>query len=37
MALVIAGVIGQLWMYPLMSMTHSLIDLLLTPVRALLF
>ena len=37
MALVIAGVIGQLWMYPLMSMTHALIDLLLTPVRALLF
>ena len=37
MALVIAGVIGQLWMYPLMSLTHSLIDLLLTPVRALLF
>lgn len=37
MALVIAGVIGQLWMYPLMSVTHSLIDLLLTPVRALLF
>jgi Zn-dependent protease len=37
MALVIAGVIGQLWMYPLMSMTHSLIDLLLTPARALLF
>jgi Zn-dependent protease len=37
MALVIADVIGQLWMYPLMSMTHSLIDLLLAPVRALLF
>lgn len=37
MALVIAGVIGQLWMYPLMGITHTLIDLLLTPVRALLF
>ena len=37
MALVITGVVGSLWMYPLMSLTHSAIDLLLTPLRALLF
>jgi Zn-dependent protease len=37
MALVIMGVIGSLWMYPLMGLTNSLIELLLTPVRALLF
>jgi Zn-dependent protease len=37
MALVIMGVIGSLWMYPLMGLTNSLIELLLTPLRALLF
>ncbi|MFP8777035.1 site-2 protease family protein [Hydrogenophaga sp. RWCD_12] len=37
MALVVMGVIGSLWMYPLMSVTRALIDLLLTPLRALLF
>ena len=37
MGLVIMGVIGSLWMYPLMGLTNSLIELLLTPVRALLF
>jgi Zn-dependent protease len=37
MALVISGVVGSLWMYPLMGLTHTAIDLLLTPVRALLF
>ena len=36
-ALVITGVVGSLWMYPLMSLTHSAIDFLLTPLRALLF
>jgi Zn-dependent protease len=37
MGLVITGVIGSFWMYPLMRVTKSLIDLVLTPVRALLF
>ena len=37
MALVVMGVIGSLWMYPLMSVTSGLIDLLLTPLRVLLF
>jgi Zn-dependent protease len=37
MGLVIMGVIGSLWMYPLMGLTNSLIELLLTPLRALLF
>ncbi len=37
MALVISGVVGNLWLRPLMAVTGSLIDLLLTPVRALLF
>jgi Zn-dependent protease len=37
MALVIMGVIGSFWMYPLMGVTNSFIELLLTPLRALLF
>ena len=37
MALVITGVVGSLWMYPLMGFTQSAIELLLTPLRALLF
>ncbi|MFC7459979.1 site-2 protease family protein [Hydrogenophaga defluvii] len=37
MALVISGVVGSLWLRPLMAVTGSAIDLLLTPVRALLF
>lgn len=37
MALVVTGVIGSLWMLPLMKLTSALIDLLLTPLRALLF
>lgn len=37
MALVVMGVIGSLWMLPLMRVTNSLIELLLTPLRALLF
>lgn len=37
MALVISGVVGSLWMFPLMGFTHGAIDLLLTPLRALLF
>ncbi|MDP3519121.1 MAG: site-2 protease family protein [Hydrogenophaga sp.] len=37
MALVISGVVGNLWLRPLMAVTGSLIDLLLTPLRALLF
>jgi Zn-dependent protease len=37
MALVISGVVGSLWMYPLMGFTHGAIDLLLTPLRSLLF
>ncbi|WP_342129440.1 site-2 protease family protein [Hydrogenophaga sp. OTU3427] len=37
MALVISGVVGSLWLRPLMAATGGLIDLLLTPLRALLF
>ena len=37
MALVVMGVVGSFWMYPLMSVTKALIDLLLTPLRVLLF
>lgn len=37
MALVVMGVIGSLWMLPLMRVTNTLIELLLTPLRALLF
>ena len=37
MALVISGVVGSLWLRPLMAVTGGLIDLLLTPIRALLF
>jgi Zn-dependent protease len=35
MALVISGVVGNLWLRPLMSLTHSVIELLLTPLRML--
>ena len=37
MALVITGVVSSLWMRPLIALTSGLIDLLLSPVRALLF
>ena len=37
MALVITDVVGKLWLQPLMAVTGGLIDLLLTPLRALLF
>ena len=37
MALVITGVVSSLWMRPLIALTSRLIQLLLTPVRALLF
>jgi Zn-dependent protease len=37
MALVVTGVISNLWMRPLTRITQDLISLLLTPVRALLF
>lgn len=37
MALVITGVVSSLWMRPLIALTSNLIQLLLTPVRALLF
>lgn len=37
MALVITGIVGKLWLYPLMSLTGALIELLLSPLRALLF
>ncbi len=37
MALVITGVVSSLWMRPLIALTSSLIQRLLTPVRALLF
>ena len=37
LALVISGVVGNLWLRPLMAVTGDAIDLLLTPVRALLF
>ena len=35
MALVITGVIGAVWMRPLMSLTYGLVDLLLTPISIL--
>jgi Zn-dependent protease len=35
MALVITGVIGAVWMRPLMSLTYGLVDLLLTPLSML--
>lgn len=37
LALVITGVVGNLWLRPLMAFTGNAIELLLTPVRALLF
>ena len=36
MGLIVAGVISKLWMLPLMSLTFSLLDLLLSPLAALL-
>lgn len=36
MGLVIAGVVGTLWLRPLMSLGYSIIDLLITPLAALL-
>lgn len=36
MALVLAGVVGSLWLRPLMALGYGLIDLLLTPLIALL-
>jgi hypothetical protein len=37
MALVITGVVGNLWLRPLMMLTGGAIELLLTPLRFLLF
>jgi len=37
MALVITGVVGNLWLRPLMRLTSQAIELLLTPLRLLLF
>ena len=37
MALVITGVVGNLWLRPLMQLTSGAIQMLLAPVRALLF
>lgn len=37
MALVISGIVGSLWLRPLMALGGSLIELLLTPLRWLLF
>ena len=37
MGLVLAGVVGSLWLRPLMSLGYGLIDLLLTPLTALFF
>lgn len=37
MALVVSGVVGGLWLRPLMGVTFALIDVLLMPLRALLF
>jgi Zn-dependent protease len=37
MALVVTGVVGQYWLRPLMRLTASAIELLLTPLRWLLF
>ena len=36
MGLVLAGVLSSLWMQPLMALTYGLLDLLLTPLAALL-
>lgn len=36
MALVITGVVGNLWLRPLMALTHGAIQVLLTPLRILL-
>jgi hypothetical protein len=35
MALVISGIVGKLWLIPLMAITNSAIQLLLTPLRML--
>jgi hypothetical protein len=32
MGLVLAGVLGNIWMRPLMNLTYDLIDLVLTPL-----
>lgn len=37
LALVVAGVVGDYWMRPLMEVTADAIEILLTPLRALLF
>lgn len=37
MALVISGIVGSLWLRPLMALSSGLIQLLLAPLRALLF
>jgi len=37
MALVVSGVVGSLWLQPLMAFTSGAIELLLSPLRALLF
>jgi Zn-dependent protease len=37
MALVVSGVVGNVWLRPLMSISSSLIDLLVSPLRWLLF
>jgi Zn-dependent protease len=37
MALVISGIVGTIWLRPLMGLTGAFIDLLLTPLRLLLF
>jgi Zn-dependent protease len=36
MALVVTGVVGALWMQPLMSLTYSVLELVLTPLSVLL-
>jgi hypothetical protein len=35
LALVVTGVVGKLWLWPLMVLTHSAIEVLLTPLRLL--
>ncbi|MDP3617857.1 MAG: site-2 protease family protein, partial [Rhodoferax sp.] len=35
MGLVIAGIVSNLWMRPLMALTYGLLDILLTPVAML--
>jgi Zn-dependent protease len=37
LALVVTGVVGQLWLLPLMRITNQAIELLLTPLRFLIF